>query len=296
MQGLLSETAGLVTFVRTVETGSFSAAAKSLGATPSSASKSVSRLETLLGAKLFRRSTRVLMLTPEGEAFYERVMPLLRDIENSTDAVQSHGAVFGHLRISLPGEMGRLLLGPIFGNFMQSYPGITLEIGMTDSHVDILRDNYDIAFRAGHSDHNGLMSKTLAHLDMVLVAAPSLMERCGSVETIDDLREIPFARYSIQGRPYPVRFASGLEVQPQGRLDLDSATAIKEAAKRGLGAAHVLKRIVQDEIDDGSLVVLLPACHLEKIPFRALHAFGRMPNLRMQLLTDFVAEVLRGSD
>lgn len=295
MQGLLSETAGLVTFVRTVQTGSFSAAAKSLGATPSSASKRVSRLEVLLGAKLFRRSTRVLTLTPEGEAFYERVMPLLRELESSTDVVQSHGATSGHLRVSLPGEMGRLLLGPIFSHFMQAYPGISLEIGMTDRHVDILRDNYDIAFRVGHSDHNGLMSKTLSHLDMVLVAAPSLIERYGKVEETAKLRELPFARYSVQGRPYPVRFADGLEILPRGRLDLDSATAIKEAAKLGLGVAHVLKRIVQKDIDDGSLAVLLPNCELEKLPFRALHAFGRMPNLRMQLLTDFVTNFIRAS-
>ena len=139
MQGLLSETAGLVTFVRVVETGSFSAAAKSLGATPSSASKSISRLENLLGAKLFRRSTRVLILTPEGEAFYERVMPLLRDIENATDVLQSNGTISGRLRISLPGEMGRLLVQSIFSGFLPSYPDISLEIGMTDSHVDIDR-------------------------------------------------------------------------------------------------------------------------------------------------------------
>lgn len=295
MQGLLSETAGLVTFVRVVETGSFSAAAKSLGATPSSASKSISRLENLLGAKLFRRSTRVLILTPEGEAFYERVMPLLRDIENATDVLQSHGAISGRLRISLPGEMGRLLVQSIFSGFLPSYPDISLEIGMTDSHVDILRDNYDIAFRVGHTDQNGLMSRTLAHLDMVLVAAPSLIARHGSVSTVESLRRLPFARYSVKGRPYAIRFADGLEVQPQGRLDLDSATAIKEAAGSGLGAAYLLKRIVQDEIDDGSLVVLLPDRPLETVPFRALHASGRMPSLRMQVLTDFVAETIRMS-
>ncbi|WP_367828633.1 LysR family transcriptional regulator [Shinella sp. S4-D37] len=284
-----------MTFVRVVETGSFSAAAKSLGATPSSASKSISRLENLLGAKLFRRSTRVLMLTAEGEAFYERVMPLLREIENATDVLQSHGAISGRLRISLPGEMGRLLVRSIFSGFLPSHPDISLEIGMTDSHVDILRDNYDIAFRVGHTDHNGLMSRTLAHLDMVLVAAPSLIERHGRVQTVDGLRRLPFARYSVEGRPYPIRFADGLEVHPQGRLDLDSATAIKEAARRGLGAAHLLKRIVQKDIDDGSLVVLLPDRPLEKVPFRALHASGRMPSLRMQVLTDFVAETIRAS-
>lgn len=295
MQGLLSETAGLVAFVRTVETGSFSAAAKSLGATPSSASKSIARLESLLGAKLFRRSTRVLTLTAEGEAFYGRVMPLLREIENAGDAVQSHETISGHLRISLPGEIGRRLLTPIFSRFMSSHPGISLDIGMTDSHVDILRDNYDIAFRAGHADHNGLMSRTLAHLDMVLVAAPSLIERHGRVETVEDLYRLPFARYSIAGRPYSIRFSNGLEVHPEGRLDLDSATAIKDAAKQGLGAAHVLKWIVEEDIDDGSLVVLLPDLPLETVPFRALHAFGRMPSLRMQVLTEFVAEIVRTS-
>ncbi len=284
----------MVAFVRTVQTGSFSTAARSLGATPSSTSRSVSRLEVLLGAKLFRRSTRVLTLTAEGEAFYQKVMPLLLEIENATDIVQSHKKASGHLRVSLPGELGRLIVGRIFGDFMKAYPEISMEIGLTDAHVDILREKCDLAFRIGRADQNGLMSRTIAHLDMVLVASPSFLEPHGKVEDITALRALPFARYAVRGRPYPVRFKSGSEFVPSGRLDLDSAAAIKEAAKRGLGVGHLLRRVVQEDIDNGQLVELLPDHELENVPFRALHAFGRMPNYRMQLLTDFIAETMRG--
>ncbi|WP_245503999.1 LysR family transcriptional regulator [Rhizobium leguminosarum] len=102
--GLLSETAGLLAFCRTVETGSFTAAARSIGTSPSSASKAVSRLEAVLGAKLFRRTTRTLTLTQEGETLFERVRPILNLIEQAGDVVQFNQNTSGKLRVSLPGE------------------------------------------------------------------------------------------------------------------------------------------------------------------------------------------------
>lgn len=293
MIGLLEEAVGLVTFVRTVQTGSFSAAAKTLGATPSSVSKSVTRLEALVGAKLLLRSTRTLVLTAEGEAFYGKVEPLLSDLEKAADAVQSHDGVSGHLRVTLPGEMGRYLIGPIFNEFMRSYPAISLEVSMSDRHIDVLRDRFDIAFRVGNPEQSGLMSRKLGDLEMVLVAAPSFMKTHPDVRSIHDLIELPFARYVIDGRAYPIRFSGGMEIQPKGRVDLDSASGIREAAISGLGAAHLLKRVVQEDIDNGSLVILLPDFRLEKVPLISLHAYGRMPNRKMQLLIDFVAHTVR---
>ncbi len=294
MQGLLSETAGLVAFVRTVEAGSFSAAARSLGTTPSFVSKSVSRLERLVGASLFRRSTRLLAMTPEGEAFYDRIMPLLRDIDLAADAVQSHRQPAGHLRISLPSELGRMLLEQIAAEFLPKYPAISLDIGMTDRAVDLLRENYDVAYRIGGVAPVGLMCRTLSHLEMAIVASPHLIERHGNPDTIDELEELPFVRYATDGKPHPIVIPNGRTVLPKARLDLDSATAIRDAVVKGIGAAYLIKRIVQDDIDSGRLIELLPHIALQTIPFQALHASGRMPSFRLQLFTDFVASVMTG--
>jgi DNA-binding transcriptional LysR family regulator len=104
------KTAGLAAFVSTVETGSFSAASERLGTTPSAISKSVARLELRLGAKLFRRSTRSLTLTVEGTAYYERAAPLLRGLEDAEEVVRSASKARGRLRITMPSELGRLLM------------------------------------------------------------------------------------------------------------------------------------------------------------------------------------------
>lgn len=105
MPNLLNEMPGLMAFVRTVEAGSFSAAARDLATTPSAVSKSVARLEKKIGARLFLRSTRALMLTQDGQLFFDRVAPLLRDLDASEEAIRSDVAPSGRLRISMPSEM-----------------------------------------------------------------------------------------------------------------------------------------------------------------------------------------------
>ncbi|MBW9113912.1 LysR family transcriptional regulator [Rhizobium cauense] len=293
MQGLLNETAGLLAFCRTVETGSFTAAALSIGTSPSSASKAVSRLEAMLGAKLFRRTTRTLSLTQEGEALFRRVRPILTEIEQAGDAVQSNQNTSGHLRVSLPGEFGRQLLAPIFEKFMAVHPSISLQLDMTDRHSDVVRDGYDAAYRVGYTDQNSLVSRTLTQLEMAVVAAPSFAANPDKAATTDALRELPFARYSIGGRAYPVRFADGTEFVPKGRLDLDTAVAIRQAVKSGIGLGYVIRLIVQEDLARGSLVEVVPSTILKPMPFQVLHALGRMPTHRLQVFTEFIAETVR---
>ncbi len=179
MPHLLSEAPGLAAFVRAVEAGSFSAAARDLGTTPSAVSKSVARLERHLGAKLFRRSTRVLALTPEGQAFFDRMAPLLQEIEQSADVVQPSADLRGRLRVSLPSEIARLLMDAILTRFLAQHPSLDLEIGITDRPVDLIREDYDVVFRVGHVPASDLMVRTLAQLEMVLVASPAFLDRWG---------------------------------------------------------------------------------------------------------------------
>ncbi len=110
MTSILEKTTGLVAFVRTVDAGSFSAASRLIGSTQSAVSKSVARLERRLGVRLIQRSTRTLNLTAEGQAYYERVAPLLRRIEDAEDVVQVASEAKGLLRVSAPQEFGRVLI------------------------------------------------------------------------------------------------------------------------------------------------------------------------------------------
>ena len=122
MVSILEKTTGLVAFVRTVDAGSFSAASRFIGSSQSAVSKSVARLERRLGARLIQRSTRMLSLTTEGQAYYERVAPLLRAIEDAEDVVQAASEAKGLLRVSAPRNSGECSLRPGLPNSWRAIP------------------------------------------------------------------------------------------------------------------------------------------------------------------------------
>lgn len=293
MSSLLNQSAGLVAFVRVVEAGSFSAAARNAGTTPSAISKAIRRLEGELGAQLFRRSTRTLSLTPDGLAFFHRVAPLLRDIQDAADALHSGGGVRGRLRVSMPGELGRLLMEAITTKFLAAHLQLELDLALADRHVDVIAEGYDVVFRVGTTAQSELKARTLARLDMVLVASPAFLQRAGAPRSIEELRELPFVRYVFGGRTLPLVFADGSTLAPQGRIGLDTGFGLRAAALSGMGVAHLMKCTVQEDLERGDLVQLLRGQPLPSLPLRALHAFGRLTPARVRLFADFVAQELR---
>src|ERR1700722_14551163 len=164
MATILEKTTGLVAFVRTVDAGSFSAASRLIGSTQSAVSKSVARLERRLGVQLIQRSTRTLKLTAEGQAYYERVKPLLQSIEDAEDVVQVASEAKGLLRVSAPQEFGRVLIARWAPEFLARHPGVKLELNVTDRIVDIIREGYDLAVRMGALRDTELISRKLVNL------------------------------------------------------------------------------------------------------------------------------------
>lgn len=290
---LLSNTATLLAFVRSVEAGSFSAASRALGLTPSSVSKSITRLEAELGAKLFHRSTRHLQPTEEGMALFERVGPLLRGLEDAADAIRADGDARGLLRASMPSEIGRLLLEPLATRFLDAHPGLQLDLSLSDHLVDVIREGYDVAFRIGHPADSELMARPIASLTMILVASPELLSRHGAPTTPDDLRRMPMLRYLYENRTAAIRFADGTSVQPSGRIGLNTGAALRAAALAGVGVAHLTRCTVQHDLDCGALVQVLPSQPLPSLPLQSIHAFGRLLPARVRLLTDFVEAEMR---
>jgi DNA-binding transcriptional LysR family regulator len=289
MTAISDKMAGLTAFVATVESGSFSTASEQLGTTPSAISKSVGRLEQRLGTKLFRRSTRSLTLTVEGAAYYERAAPLLRELEDAEEVARSASTARGMLRITMPSELGRLLMDAVTNDFLPQHPEIRLDIGMTDRSVDLIREGYDLALRAGKLSDSGLTVRTLGELPMALIASPKHLKRNGRPRSLDDLSRAMHVRYMLGGRPFPIRFMDGSVVTPEGRLDLDSGFALRLAALNGVGIAYLLRCTVEADIRSRHLEVVLPQRQLERVPLHFLHAFGRTPPLRVRLFMDFIA-------
>ncbi|QKC89474.1 LysR family transcriptional regulator [Mesorhizobium sp. NZP2234] len=289
MTTILEKTAGLVAFVRTVDAGSFQAASRLIGSSPSAVSKSVAKLERRLGAKLIRRSTRRLGLTSEGIAYYERVAPLLRALDDAQDIVQGTGTARGLLRVTAPVELGRGLIASWAEEFLAEQPDVKLELSVTDRHADLIRENYDVAVRMGALADTGLTARRIASLPIVLVAAPAYLRRRGSPASIADLRDHDFIRYVSAGRPLPITFADGLEIVPDGRLETDDGGAIRHAALAGAGIAHLMRFAVQDDLDAGRLVRVLPEVPMPTMPVHIVHAFGRQLPVRARLFVEFLA-------
>ncbi|PLQ00529.1 LysR family transcriptional regulator [Cupriavidus pauculus] len=293
---------GLSAFVRAVEAGSFTGAARLLGTTPSAISKSISRLEARLGVKLFHRSTRAFVLTDEGQAYYARVAPLVRGLEEATEVLAKPAAAVGRLRVSLPGDLGKSLLGPITATLMPRHPRLSLDISLSDQHVDLIREGFDLALRAGHPTDSGLYARPLAELPLALVASPAYLARHGEPRTAADLGAHRHVRYRLGGQILPIAFADGTRVPldaardgaHDGIFDSDSGEAMRIAAVNGLGIAQLLRTVVQHDLDAGRLRVVLPDAALRPVPLQVLHGFGRRLPARAKVFVDFVAAELSG--
>jgi DNA-binding transcriptional LysR family regulator len=290
MTTIVEKTAGLVAFVRTVDTGSFSSAGRFIGSSPSAVSKSVARLERRLGVRLLQRSTRTLSLTTEGAAYYERVAPLLRAIEDAEDIVQMADDARGLLRITAPVFVGRTLVGAWSEAFLAQHPNVKLELAVTDRHVDLIREGFDVAVRIGDLPDTELTARKLANLPMVIIASPDYLSRRGLPRRIEDLRGHSCLRYLLAGRPYPFMFADGSTFTPDGPLDSDDGITLFHAALHGAGIAQVLRFAAADDIAAGRLMEILPDLAMPDIPMHVVHPFGRQLPLRARLFIDFLVE------
>jgi DNA-binding transcriptional LysR family regulator len=216
-------------------------------------------------------------------------VPLLRGLEDAEEVVRSASNARGLLRISMPNELGRLLMDALTNGFLQRYPEIRLEIGMTDQTVDLIREGYDLALRAGRLADSDLAVRTLGELPMALVASPKYLQRNGHPSSLEDLSRAAHVCYMFGGQPFPIRFMDGSTISPEGRLYLDSGFALRVAALNGVGISYLLRCTVEANIRSGDLEVVLPQRQLEPVPLHFLHAFGRTPPLRARLLMDFVS-------
>jgi DNA-binding transcriptional LysR family regulator len=290
MTTILEKTAGLVAFVRTVDSGSFSGAGRFIGSSPSAVSKSVARLERRLGVRLLQRSTRTLSLTTEGAAYYERVAPLLRAIEDAEDIVQMADEARGLLRITAPVFLGRILIGAWSEAFLARHPNVKLELSVTDRRVDLIREGYDVALRIGELPDTELTARKLADLPMAIIASPDYLARRGVPRRLEDLRRHACLRYLLAGRPYPFVFADGTNFTPDSPLDSDDGITLFHAALHGAGIAQVLRFAAEDDLAAGRLVQILPDLPMPTVPTHAVHAFGRQLPVRARLFVDFLVE------
>ncbi|WP_141058729.1 LysR family transcriptional regulator [Stenotrophomonas rhizophila] len=283
----------LEVFVRVIETGGFSAAARSLELSPSAVSKLVSRLEQRLGTRLLQRSTRQLQLTPEGCAFYERGLRVLADLDEAERCASAHAEPRGRLRVNANVPFGHHFLLPLLPGFLAAHPQVGVDVVLTDEVIDLLEQRTDVAVRAGPLKSSSLVARRLGATRMMIVAAPAYVARHGMPQSADALQahnrlDIAHPR-AHSGWPLVVDGERQV-VQTGGSARASDGEALRRLVLGGVGLARLAAFQVQADVAAGRLLPVLETANpgdLEEVHAVFQGQGGYLP-LRVRALLDYL--------
>ncbi len=278
-------------FAKSVECGSFSAAADALNLSSQLVGKHVQALERHLGVRLLHRTTRRQHLTEAGEAFYERVKIILAEVEAAEGvAAQSLGTPRGRLRINAPVSFGVHALSRRLPEYLARHREVSVDLSLTNRAVDLIDEGFDVVFRVGELSDSGLIARRLAPYRLRLCAAPSYLAQHPPIAHPHDLARHECLGFSFTElrRRWHFQSPGGLiDVEVSGRLMADSGEALLSAARAGMGVMLQPGELVQDDLASGRLVELLPDYPVPTRPLHLLHAPDRRMTPKLRSFIDF---------
>jgi DNA-binding transcriptional LysR family regulator len=265
---LVNDRAGeLEVFTLVVETGSFSAAGRYLRLAPSSVGRIIARLETRLGVRLLIRTTRSLTVTAEGATYLSAARRMLSDLRETEQAISDQNVPKGRLRITTSIQYGRVFLIPLLGAFIRRYPGILLDINLTDAVVDIAAGQADVAIRFGPLADSLLIARKLGETRKVIVASPDYLARRGTPQVPEDLHDHDCLGFNFKRAAPTWPFLKDdlhYALAVKGSVEANNGETLGQLAADGVGITRVGAVTVQEAIGTGSLVPLLeqfnPGC------------------------------------
>ena len=285
----------MTAFVRAVELGGFSLAARDMGLTPSAISKLVTRLEDRLGVRLLNRTTRRLALTPEGEAYFHRSQRILADIHEAENEVARFRArPKGLLRINVGTAFGLHQLAPALPEFLARNPEVQVELTVTDRVVDLIEEGADLGIRLGTLPDSSLVARKICDLGRVVCASPAYLRKHGTPKRAQDLLQhnCLAISYSPGLRRWPFASSDGVRhIEVSGNVSANTAETLLRLALLGVGIIRLSDAIVGEAIRDGHLVPLLQDIHhAEPLPLHAVYPQGRHRSPRVAAMIDFLVE------
>jgi DNA-binding transcriptional LysR family regulator len=270
-----------------------------MGLSRSAAGKAVTRLEDRLGVRLFNRTTRALSLTDEGRVFYERGQQILAAVDDAEASVMRRpGKPKGVLRLTVPDAFGRLVVLPILKKYIQTWPGIQVEVSFTDRPADIVEEGFDLAVRVSLAvpENTQLVSRVIARYQAVLCAAPAYLAARGEPRTIDDLAAHDCLVFASRNRRHSWRLrgedGAWTELRAPSRLRMDSAGALRDAAVAGLGITYLPDFLVGPDIATGRLQRVLPDLKNEALSIIVLYPTRRLLEARVRQFIDLMVREL----
>jgi DNA-binding transcriptional LysR family regulator len=291
----------LAVFAAVTEAGGFTAAAHRLGVAKAKVSIEVRRLESALGANLFNRTTRRVVLTEAGRRLFEASGPLLHELQNAlAQAGDERGGVAGSLRISAPVDYAAQSLASVVAAFTQLHPQLQIELSATDRVVDLVGEGFDLAIRSGWLRDSTLRATKLGEFEQWVVAAPGYLERHPAPKRVADLAGHEWIALTLLPTPLTWKFAarSGRveTVRVKARLRTDSPTVLRALLVGGAGISVMNVLAIADELRSGRLLRLLPAWSLARGGIYAVYPPGRHPAANVRAFVDFYRAKLQAKN
>ena len=286
-------------FSRVVECSSFTRAADTLGVPRSSVSTAVQELEKRVGARLLHRTTRRVSPTQDGVAFYERCQRVIADVEDTENLFRQTAAQpSGRLRIDVPGRIGRLIIAPALPDFLDRYPQVDIDLGVTDRAVNLIEDSVDCVLRVGPLGDSGLIARAVGKLSLINVASPAYLERHGVPREAGDLGAHQVVNYASpsSGRVEDWEWVADgmLRALPmRGRVTVNSAEAYIACCLAGLGLIQVPAYDVRRHLEAGELVEVMPDHRAEAMPMTLLYPHRQHLSHRLQVFADWLDALLK---
>ncbi|MEI9987712.1 MAG: LysR family transcriptional regulator [Aliidongia sp.] len=277
-------------FTRVAQKGSFSAAARDLNIPQPTASRVIATLEREVGATLFTRTTRAVALTEAGADFLARIEPILSALDEAEHAVRGTGELRGTLRIGLSSSFALREVVPRLPRFLDRHPALHVDLLMDDQRQDPVIEGVDVALRFGDLSDSTAMSRRITAWPRILVAAPAYLAKAGVPKIPADLA----GHVTIAG---PSRLPQGwsfrkdgkaASVRVEGRVTATVSEVSTAAAAAGLGIASMTSGACRQELEDGTLIRLLPDWDMGSIALHAVFASGRAAKPSARGFTEFL--------
>ncbi|WP_426731419.1 LysR family transcriptional regulator [Myxococcus faecalis] len=285
--------ANIDAFVRVVEEGDFTRAARKLHLTASAVSRRISRLEEELGMKLFQRTTRALRLTEDGRDFHARCQRILTELGEAKESLtRARVRPSGVLRVEAPQVIGQLVLVPALPRFLARYPDLTLHLTLRDEVMDPVAGGADVHLRLGALEDSTLVARKLTEARLLACASPRYLERRGTPTTPEELARHDCLGFMRDGKPLPwLLRQDGAEVslEPRASLHVNHGGALRDAAMLGLGIAWLFDFMVARDLASGALVEVLAPHTTQTRAIHVLHPPDRHLPSRTRVFLDFVA-------
>lgn len=286
----------MTVFAHVVEAGSFSAAARRLGTSKSSVSAQVQRLERAMGVRLLDRTTRRVSATEAGTALYRHCAQIVAEAEAAADLAGAfHAAPRGLLRVTAPDTLGWMHIAPAIPEFLRLFPEVTVELSLSDAHVDLVRERFDVAIRVGRIAQTSLVARRIGASRLVICAAPRYLERRGVPRLARDLARHDGLVFTPLGWGDEWRLGTGqrqTRVPVAARLRSDSGEVLLQAARAGAGLALLPDWMVTHDVRSGDLVRVLPRLAMPAADIHAVYPPGRLRPPKVTAFVDHLAACL----